>query len=307
MARGGASAAALRASRTLCGVAESGQRARIGRKRITGGSLTACAGGGAGGVGDAGAAAAAAAPVTLPPCFVVPGRLVVRVRLAVEPRVQPIVRQLESFLHDEGSVRVVDEVIVRDAAVLDRVVDQPAEERDIAAGTNLEEEIGVRRGPREARIDDDHFGVALQFGFNRPFEAARVVLRRIAAHDQHHVGVLDVDPAVRHRAASECGPQTGDRWPVSNPGLVFYVADPHAAHRLHDQVVEFVRVGAAAGEGDAFAAIDSPAAASLSRQTWRRASASRVARFRRGPDPRRCPPNGPSQACGLAASAAAGR
>ena len=125
--------------------------------------------------------------------------------------------------------------------------------------TNLEEEIGVCRRPREARIDDDHLGVALQLRFNRPLEAARVALGRIATHDQHHVGVLDVDPAVGHRAASECGPQTGDRRTVSNPGLVFDVADPHAAHRLDDEIVEFVRVGAAAGERDAFAAVDDAA------------------------------------------------
>ena len=84
-----------------------------------------------------------------------------------------------------------------------------------------------------------------------PLESARMVLGRIAAHDQHHVGVLDVDPAVGHRPASERWPQTGDRGAVSNPGLVFQVADPQAAHRLDDEIIEFVGIGAAAGEGDA--------------------------------------------------------
>ena len=114
----------------------------------------------------------------------------------------------------------------------------------------------LRRRSREARIDDDHLRVALQLGFNRPFEAARVVLGRIAAHDQHHVGVLDVDPAVGHRAASECGPQTGDRWPVSNPGLRFEIADPQAAHGLDGEKIQFVGVGAAAGPANPLAAID---------------------------------------------------
>jgi hypothetical protein len=152
--------------------------------------------------------------------LVVPGRLVVAVILAVEARVQTVLRQLESFLHDECGVRIVDEIVVGDVPVGERVVDQPAEEGDVTAGTNLEKEIGVCRGPREARIDDDHLGVALELRFDRPFESAGVALGRIPTHDQHHVGVLDVDPAVRHRAASECGPQTGDRRTVSNPGLI---------------------------------------------------------------------------------------
>src|SRR5205085_8937397 len=54
--------------------------------------------------------------------------------------------------------------------------------------------------------------------------------------------------------------QTGDRWPVSNPGLVFQIADPQAAHRLDDEIVEFVGVGAATRERESFAAIDGPAA-----------------------------------------------
>ena len=43
---------------------------------------------------------------------------------------------------------------------------------------------------------------------------------------------------------------------MSNPGLVFQVADPQAAHGLDDEVVEFVGIGAAAVPGDAFAAVD---------------------------------------------------
>jgi hypothetical protein len=64
-----------------------------------------------------------------------------------------------------------------------------------------------------------------------------VVLGWIAAHNQHHVGVLDVDPAVGHRAASEGGPQTGDRRTVSNPGLRFEIADPQAAHGLDGEEI----------------------------------------------------------------------
>src|SRR5499425_381966 len=96
----------------------------------------------------------------------------------------------------------------------------------------------------------------MQLRFNRPLEATRVVLSRIAAHDQHHVGVLDVDPAVGHCAASEGGPQTGDRRTVSNSGLRFEVADPQAAHRLNGKIVQFVRISTTTGPPDSLATID---------------------------------------------------
>ena len=71
-----------------------------------------------------------------------------------------------------------------------------------------QKEVGLRSRAREARIDDDDLGVAIALGLDRPLESARMVLGRIAAHDQHHVGVLDVDPAVGHGAASESWSQT---------------------------------------------------------------------------------------------------
>src|SRR5208282_2895132 len=52
------------------------------------------------------------------------------------------------------------------------------------------------------------------------------------------------------------GPKLGA---VSNPRLVFQVADPQAAHGLDDQVIELVGIGAAAGPGHALAAVDGAA------------------------------------------------
>ncbi len=187
--------------------------------------------------------------------FIIPGRLVVNLFLGIEAGVQAVFGKLESVFDNEGGVGVVDQIFVGDAVVRDGVVDHAAEEGDVGAGANLHVHVGVRGGAREARIDHDGFCVAVNLGFDRPLEAAGMVFGRIAAHDQHHVGVLDVDPAIGHCAASECGPQTGDRRAVSNPGLVFQVADPQAAHTFDDEIIEFVGVGAAAGEGDAFAAV----------------------------------------------------
>src|SRR6202021_3120822 len=188
--------------------------------------------------------------------FIVPGEFVVNLLLGIESGKKAVFREIKSVFDNKGGVGVVDEIVFRDAAVGYGVVDDAAEEGDVGTGTNLYIQIGVRRGAGEARIYDDGLGVAMNFGFYRPFEDAGVILGGIAAHDQHHLSILDVDPAVGHRAASECGPQTGDRWAVSNASLVFQVADPQAAHTLDGGIIKFVSIGAAAGEGYAFAAVD---------------------------------------------------
>ena len=189
--------------------------------------------------------------------FVIPGGLVVDLLLGIEAGVQAVFGKLESVFNNESRVGVVDQIFVRDAIVLDRVIDQPAKKSNVRSGANLHINIRSRCGPREARIYDNGFRVAMNLGFHRPLKAARMVLRGVPTHDQHHVGVLDVDPAIGHRPASECWPQTGDRRAVSNPGLVFQVADPQAAHGLYDQIIKFIGVGAAAGKRNSFTAVDS--------------------------------------------------
>ena len=201
----------------------------------------------------------------------------------------------------------MDQVIARDAVVLDCIADHSAEERDIGAGAKLHELVGQRRGAREPRVHHNHLGIALALGFDRPLETARMVFRGIATHDQHHVGVLDVDPAICHRTATERGPQTGDRRSVSNASLVFEVADPQAAHGLDDQVIELVGIGAAAVPGNAFAAVDGVALGILLDERFVARLLDQVRDLVDGRVPRRCPPNDPSPDAAPAASAAAGR
>jgi hypothetical protein len=97
---------------------------------------------------------------------------------------------------------------VCDPVVLDRVADHPTEERNVGTGANLQKQVGRRRSPSESRVYGDQLGVAIALGLHRPLESAGMVLGGIAAHDQHHVGVLDVDPAIRHGPASKCWSQT---------------------------------------------------------------------------------------------------
>ncbi len=140
--------------------------------------------------------------------FIIPGRLVVRLGRRIEAGEQSVVGQLESVFDDECSVGVIDQVLMRDAVVLDGVVDQAAEKRKIGPGANLAENVGLRRRARKARIDHDHLGVAIALGLDRPLESAGMVLGWIPAHDQHHVGILHVDPAIGHGPAPESWSQT---------------------------------------------------------------------------------------------------
>jgi hypothetical protein len=59
-----------------------------------------------------------------------------------------------------------------------------------------------------------------------------VVLRHVAALDEEHFGVLQVQPVIGHRAPAEGGPQTGDRGAVSKARLVFHLDTAHQARQF---------------------------------------------------------------------------
>src|SRR4029077_4447899 len=139
---------------------------------------------------------------------VIPGIPVVGLRGGIKSRVKTVLREFESFLHQDWSTGVVEQVIFGDPVVLDGVVDQPTEKSNIGAGTNLQKQIRSGGSPRQPRIDDYQFGVALPLGFYDPLEATGVVFGWIPTHDQHHVCVLDVDPAIGHGPAPKSWSQT---------------------------------------------------------------------------------------------------
>src|SRR5579863_10219754 len=63
--------------------------------------------------------------------LIIPRSFVVGVRSGIKSRIQPILGQLESFLNNEGRIRVVDQVIFGVAVILDRVANQSAQKRDV--------------------------------------------------------------------------------------------------------------------------------------------------------------------------------
>jgi hypothetical protein len=79
--------------------------------------------------------------------------------------------------------------------------------------------VGHRAGPGEPRIDVHDLSAA-RLGLHHPLEPDRMGLGHVAAHDDDEVRVDEVLLIVRRPAATEGGPQTGNRGAVSNTGLV---------------------------------------------------------------------------------------
>lgn len=70
-------------------------------------------------------------------------------------------------------------------------------------------------------------------------------LGRIAAHQQQHLGLVDVLQGVGGRAAAENGGQPGHRGAVTDAGAVVDVVGAHhGAHELLEEVALFIRAAA---------------------------------------------------------------
>jgi hypothetical protein len=60
----------------------------------------------------------------------------------------------------------------------------------------------------------------MSLGLDDPLEPARMRFGGITAHDQHYVGILDVDPVIRHRSTAKRRGKTCHRRAVSDPRLI---------------------------------------------------------------------------------------
>ena len=85
----------------------------------------------------------------------------------------------------------MEDVLLKYDSVSMHVADQPAEERDVAAGADRDVLVGHRARAREARVDVDDLRAAL-LRLHHPAEADRVRLGHRRALDQDAVGVLQV-------------------------------------------------------------------------------------------------------------------
>jgi hypothetical protein len=68
-----------------------------------------------------------------------------------------------------------------------------------------------------------------------------VRLGRIAAHDEHYIGILDVDPVLRHRSTAKRRGKTCHRRAVSDTCLVVETQYAEGANDLVRQVAGLVR------------------------------------------------------------------
>src|SRR5207237_5484264 len=128
------------------------------------------------------------------------------------------------------------DVLAELATVLDDVVDQPAEERDVAAGADRHVQVRNRSRAREARVDVND-GRAPPLRLHHPAEADRVALRHVRALDEDAVGVRQILLEGGGPASPERGPQTGDRRAVSYAGLVLDLNHPQRRVELLAEAV----------------------------------------------------------------------
>jgi hypothetical protein len=157
--------------------------------------------------------------IAIGPDLVVPGVAVVVAGHLVIAGEQAVL-VCEAFLHEIRRIGKGLHVFPVHLLVLDAVILHAEQEGDIAALTDRCIDVGDRSRARIARVDHDQPGAAIVLGFRDPFESARMRFGGVAAHDDDEIGVADVGPGIRHRAAAEGWGQTGHRGAVSNAGLV---------------------------------------------------------------------------------------
>ena len=139
-------------------------------------------------------------------------------------------------------------------------MDEATQKSDVGADANLHKAVRDRGGSVEAWIDCHELRVAIAPRFHDKAESDRMILGGVATHGQHDIGVANVRPAIRHRPSSECGGQTGHRGAVSNSSLLFDGDDAETgAKRLHQQVIDFIGVGASTNDTDRRQRVDGTA------------------------------------------------
>ncbi len=196
---------------------------------------------------DVGAFVLPALGVVLPPLLVQAGED------AVE-----ILGVAEVLADQGGGVRIGEDVLPEVLLLAQDVMDDPAEEGDVAARPDRHMQIAQGAGTGEARIDMNDPGTP-GLGLHDPLEADRVRLGEIGALDDDAVRVLEILHEGGRPAAPERGTEAGDRGAVAHPGLILHLDHAEAGQQLLDQVVLLVVEGRAAQAGDAERPGDPPA------------------------------------------------
>ena len=191
---------------------------------------------------------------------VLPGGFVVLALGGVITREEPILKA-EVLIDEEAGIGVGLDVIVMDLVVAQQVVDDPAQEGDVAAGADRGVEVGNGGRAVVTRVHHHEFGLATGLSLDHPLETAGVGLGRIAAHDQDQIGVLDINPMVGHRTTPERRSQTGHRGGVSNARLGIEGNDAESAQNLMGEIARLVVDRGTGQEAGGVPAVDGDALA----------------------------------------------
>ena len=143
--------------------------------------------------------------------------------------------EAEILAHDERGIGIRLHIRPVDGVLFQQIADDAIQEGNVRAGPDRHVQVRHRRRAGEAGIDHDQLGLVARLRFHRPLEADRMRLRRVAAHGDDDVGMLDVHPGVGHRPAPETGRQRRHRRRVTDARLA---VDHDHAQRPGDLVGE---------------------------------------------------------------------
>ena len=142
-----------------------------------------------------------------------------------------------------------DEVVVAQALV-DDDVEHGVEERNVAPRGEAHHAVGVLAEDQAARVEHDQLRPAFG-GLFEPGGGDGVVCRRVAAGEDHYVGLRRLHEGGGDCARADAFHQRGDRAGVAQPGAVVYVVGAEArAHQLLEQPGLLIRTLRAAEAGE---------------------------------------------------------
>ena len=147
-----------------------------------------------------------------------PARFIVLAFFRVVAAEQAVVK-LVVIANNQAGIGVVAHVFVLHAVVFKQVANHAKQECGVRARANWRVEIGHGGATVETWVNHHHGSVIFGLRFNHPLEAHRMRFRRVAAHDQHHVGVFDIHPVIGHRAAAKGWRQRRNGRPVAQSRL----------------------------------------------------------------------------------------
>src|SRR5262245_38945422 len=133
---------------------------------------------------------------------------------------RPLFDLLADVVHAVDAL--LDELLVL-PAILEDVPEHAPDDRDVGPRADAYVFGRMRRRAGETRLDDDEVRPIELLAFDQVLQRHGMRFRRIAAHDDHGLGVADVVVAVGHRAVAPGIGYAGDRRRMADARLVIRI------------------------------------------------------------------------------------